>query len=38
MEPSDAEKLKGHRTQIFLLVLMAVMITVPVLIYLFRRP
>jgi hypothetical protein len=38
MEPTDAEKRKAQRTQIFLLVLMAVMISAPILIYLLRRP
>jgi hypothetical protein len=37
MEPTDAEKLKGRRTQMFLVLLMALMIAAPALIYLLRR-
>jgi hypothetical protein len=38
MEPTEAEKLKGRRTQVFLILLTVVMIAAPVILYLFRRP
>jgi hypothetical protein len=37
MEPTEAEKLKARRTQLFLVMLMFAMITAPVAIYLLRR-
>jgi hypothetical protein len=36
MEPSDAEKLKARRVQLLLYALMAVMIGIPVIIFLLR--
>jgi hypothetical protein len=36
MEPTDAEKLKARRVQLFLYALIALMIGLPVLIYLVR--
>jgi hypothetical protein len=36
MEPTDAEKLKARRVQLVLYVLMAVMIGLPVMIFLLR--
>lgn len=36
MEPTEAEKLKGRRTQLLLYALMVLMIGVPVLIFLLR--
>lgn len=36
MEPTEAEKLKARRTQVFLLLLTAVMIGVPVAIFFLR--
>jgi hypothetical protein len=34
MEPTEAEKLKARRVQLFLLVLMALLITAPMLVFL----
>jgi hypothetical protein len=36
MEPTEAEKLKARRVQLFLYLLTAAMIAVPVLIFFFR--
>jgi hypothetical protein len=37
MEPTDAEKLKAHRAQLFLYVVMLLLIVAPVFIYLAQH-
>jgi hypothetical protein len=37
MEPTDAEKLKGRRAQLFLYAVIALLIAVPVFIYLAQQ-
>jgi hypothetical protein len=37
MEPTEAEKLKGRRVQLLLMVIIAVMITAPLVVYFLRQ-